>query len=60
MKKLNLSKKSLVYKNQRECALEVLDGIQKGFLFQLVLAQTQSGKTGMMVAVAEGCKKTWL
>ena len=57
MKKLNLSKKSLVYKNQRECALEVLDGIQKGFLFQLVLAQTQSGKTGMMVAVAEGCKK---
>ena len=57
MKKLNLSKKSLVYENQRECALEVLNGIQKGFLFQLVLAQTQSGKTGMMVAVAEGCKK---
>lgn len=57
MKKLNLSKKSPVYENQRECALEVLDGIQKGFLFQLVLAQTQSGKTGMMVAVAEGCKK---
>ena len=57
MKKLNLSKKSPVYENQRKCALEVLDGIQKGFLFQLVLAQTQSGKTGMMVAVAEGCKK---
>ena len=57
MKKLNLSKKSPVYENQRKCALEVLDGIQKGFLFQLVLAQTQSGKTGMMVAVTEGCKK---
>ena len=57
MKKLNLSKKTLVYENQRKCALEVLDGIQKGFLFQLVLAQTQSGKTGMMVTVAEGCKK---
>ena len=57
MKKLNLSKKSLVYENQRKCALEVLDGIRKGFLFQLVLAQTQSGKTGMMVTVAEGCKK---
>ena len=57
MKKLNLSKKTLVYENQRKCALEVLDGIRKGFLFQLVLAQTQSGKTGMMVTVAEGCKK---
>lgn len=57
MKKLNFNKKSLVYENQRKCALEVLDGIQKGFLFQLVLAQTQSGKTGMMVNVAEGCKK---
>ena len=57
MKKLNLSKKTLVYENQRKCALEVLDGIRKGFLFQLVLAQTQSGKTGMMVTVAESCKK---
>ena len=57
MKKLNLSKKTLVYENQRKCALEVLDGIRKGFLFQLVLAQTQSGKTGMMVTVAERCKK---
>ena len=57
MKKLNLSKKTLVYENQRKCALEVLDGIRKGFLFQLVLAQTQSGKTGMMVTVAESYKK---
>ena len=57
MKKLNLSKKSLVYENQRKCALEVLDGIRKGFLFQLVLAQTQSGKTGMMSFIAESCKK---
>ena len=55
--KLQLKRKSLVYENQRKCALEVLDGIRKGFLFQLVLAQTQSGKTGMMVTVAEGCKK---
>jgi hypothetical protein len=47
---LNFVKKSL--SEQDICAQKCIKGIEEGYLFQLVIAQTQSGKTGMMVSIA--------
>ena len=41
---------------QNICAQKCIKGVEEDYLFQLVIAQTQSGKTGMMVSVANSYK----
>lgn len=58
---LNFKKRCscVVYENQTRTSKKVMEGIHDGFVFQLIVAQTQSGKTGMMSSLAEMYKKAF-
>ena len=49
--------KNLGTPEQCACAKQVLCNIKEKTIFQLVISQTQSGKTGMMVSIAKQCNQ---
>jgi len=42
-----------IYGPQKEVGSQVISGIENGKVFQLIIAETQSGKTGTMVHIAQ-------